>query len=65
MTTATTPRLATIPEVAKCLAISRASVYALMDRGELPYTKLGSSRRIPWAAVERLIQNNTVGQASV
>jgi excisionase family DNA binding protein len=58
-----TPRqgLATVPEVAIYLNVSRATVYAIMDAGDLRYTKLGKCRRIPWDAVERLVNNNMVG----
>ena len=43
--------LVTIPEAADFLRISRAMLYKLMDRGELPYVKIGRSRRVPRRAV--------------
>ena len=43
-----------IPEVARFLGLSRASVYQLMERGELPWVKLGRARRIPRRAVTQL-----------
>lgn len=47
--------------VAKFLAISRSKVYQLMDSGELPYVKLGKSRRVRWSDVLKLIDKNVVG----
>ena len=41
-------------EVAGFLGISRASVYQLMERGELPWVKLGRARRVPRRAVIEL-----------
>jgi excisionase family DNA binding protein len=42
---------ATVPEAAVFLNVSRASIYKLMDTGELVYAKFGKSRRLPWRAV--------------
>jgi excisionase family DNA binding protein len=39
---------ATVSQGARYLAVSRSTVYSLMDRGELKYAKIGKSRRIPW-----------------
>jgi excisionase family DNA binding protein len=36
-----------VTEAARKLGLSRSMVYQLMDRGELPYAKFGTSRRIP------------------
>ncbi len=47
--------------VAKFLAISRSKVYQMMDAGQLPYVKLGKSRRVRWTDVLRLIDQNMVG----
>jgi len=41
--------LARTEEAAAYLSISRSSVYHLMDTGDIPYRKIGNSRRIPWA----------------
>jgi len=57
----TASTLCTVPEVAQCLALSRSTVYILMDSGRLPYVKLGRSRRIRKEDVLRLIDANTVG----
>ncbi len=46
--------LSTVREAAGFLRLSRSTVYTLMDRGELPFVKLGRSRRIPRRAVIQL-----------
>jgi excisionase family DNA binding protein len=51
-----------IPEVACFLKISNSQVYALMQQGQLPYVKLGRSRRIPHVAVLDLATRNMVGK---
>jgi excisionase family DNA binding protein len=45
-----------VAEVAECLALSRSKLYALMDAGDLPYVKIGRSRRISAAAVNDLVE---------
>ena len=55
------PMLCTVPEVARCLTVSRSAIYNLMDSGRLRYVKLGRSRRIKWADVLNLIDENTLG----
>jgi excisionase family DNA binding protein len=52
--------LYTVPQVAQFLALSRSKIYGLMDQGNLPYVKLGKSRRIKWADVLRLVDESTV-----
>jgi excisionase family DNA binding protein len=47
-----------VREAARLLAISRSSLYHLMDRGELPYVKLGKARRIEEAELQALIQRS-------
>ena len=46
--------LLTVREAAAFLRISRSTLYVLMDHGELPFLKLGKSRRIPRRAVIEL-----------
>jgi excisionase family DNA binding protein len=41
----------TVEEAKDYLRVCRAKVYALMEAGELPYAKVGKSRRIPRAAL--------------
>ena len=43
-----------VREACEFLRLSRSSVYALMDHGELAFVKLGRSRRIPRRAVVEL-----------
>lgn len=43
--------LCTIAEAARMLAVSRSFLYVVMDRGELPFCKIGRARRIPRSAV--------------
>lgn len=53
--------LARIKEACDYLALSRAAVYGLMDKGQLEYVKLGRSRRIPWPALRSLIATSVIG----
>jgi excisionase family DNA binding protein len=43
---------ASVAEASKFLSLSRATLYKLMDCGELAYAKFGRSRRLPWAALK-------------
>lgn len=49
--------------VAEFLAISRSKVYQLMENGELPYVKLGKSRRVRWSDVMNLVDQNVVARS--
>ena len=64
-TEATTPAPATgyarISQACEYLAICRASIYILMESGELPSAKFGGARRIPWAALHEYGKRCTVG----
>ena len=62
-TSAPLPALATVPEVADYLAVSRSKLYQMMDSGLLPYVKLGRCRRIRWADVESMLDQSRVGQS--
>jgi excisionase family DNA binding protein len=53
---ATNDGLATIRQAEEFLAVSRSTLYVLMDKGELPYAKIGKSRRIPWKALREFAQ---------
>jgi excisionase family DNA binding protein len=53
--------LARVGEACAYLAMSRASLYGMMENGTLRYVKLGRSRRIPWAALETLAEKGTNG----
>lgn len=49
-----TDGLMRVSEVGRFLGLSRSSVYQLMNRGELPWAKLGRARRVPRRAVVEL-----------
>ena len=57
-------RLATVPEVARHLAVSRSKVYQLMESDQLPYVKLGRCRRIHWTDVHTLLSANRISNSS-
>jgi excisionase family DNA binding protein len=54
-------KLLRVTDVARWLNLSRSCIYKLMDRGELPYLKIGKSRRVRPEDVARLIEQSTVG----
>lgn len=57
-----TDKLALKPEeVGRLLGFSRAKVYEMMRRGELPFVELGNVKRIPRSALEALLAANTRG----
>jgi excisionase family DNA binding protein len=43
---------ASLREAAEYLSLCRATLYKLMDGGELAYARFGRSRRVPWAALK-------------
>ena len=47
-------------DVARLLSVSRSTVYTLMDRGDLPYIKVGKCRRIPRDAVLAYVAHHRV-----
>jgi excisionase family DNA binding protein len=54
-------QLLRVTDVARCLNLSRSCIYQIMDRGALPYVKIGKSRRVRPEDVARLIEQGTVG----
>ena len=48
-------RLLSVKEVAAFLSVSKATVYVMMERGDLPSVKFGRCRRFWLADVERLV----------
>lgn len=50
--------LLTVTQVASFLNVSRSTVYALMDRGQLPSIKLGRARRVSPKALIQLLSPN-------
>lgn len=53
--------LVTVREAAAFLNLSRSTLYALMEQGRLPYTRIGRARRIPRRALIELAAANLVG----
>src|SRR5262249_48066265 len=53
--------LLTVTQSARLLNISKSKLYLMMDAGEIPYTKLGKSRRIPRKALASYVQRSMVG----
>jgi len=51
-----------VAKVAKFLSLSRSKVYLMMDQGQLPYVKLGKSRRVRWSDVLKLVDQNVVSR---
>ena len=51
-----------VADAARFLAVSRSTLYALMETGELTYVKLGRSRRIPKLAIVELARRNLVAR---
>jgi excisionase family DNA binding protein len=56
--------LRTIPEAQTFTRLSRAAIYALMDRGELAYTRIGRRRLIPHRALVELAQRGLVARTA-
>ena len=54
----------TIDETAALLAVSKASLYRLMQRHEIPWVRVGSVRRIPKRAVNELVDQALTGRDS-
>jgi excisionase family DNA binding protein len=48
--------LLTVREVASLLRVCRATIYSLCERGQLAHTRVGTSIRIHYAAVELLLR---------
>jgi excisionase family DNA binding protein len=50
--------LLTVAAAAAFLSVSRSTLYLAMDRGQLPFVKLGRARRIPRRALLALAAVN-------
>jgi excisionase family DNA binding protein len=48
-------RLLTVAEVSELLAVSRGTIYRLMESGQITSIKVGGSRRIEPTAVEQFL----------
>ncbi len=55
------PDLMTVKEAAEDARVARRSIYAIMERGELNYIKIGRLRRIPKTALAQIIDPNLKG----
>jgi excisionase family DNA binding protein len=53
-------RLLSVEEVGERLSVCRASVYKLMEAGELPYCMIGKRRRVKVADLERFVEGAKV-----
>jgi excisionase family DNA binding protein len=49
-----------VADAARLLSLSRSAIYGLIAAGQLPHIRLGSSLRVPRAALERWIQDHTI-----
>lgn len=47
----------TVAQAAEYLALGQSTIWQLMYRGRLPYTKIGRARRIPRAAIKSIALN--------
>jgi excisionase family DNA binding protein len=54
-------RLMPVPEAAKILAVSPATAWSLVGRGELESVKIGKSRRVSTDAISAFIAEHTDG----
>jgi excisionase family DNA binding protein len=53
--------LVSVKEAAEFLGMCVASVYNLNEKGQLPFCKIGGSRRIPRRALIELAERNLIG----
>lgn len=51
-----TEELLTIPETAARLKVSRATVYKMLDRGDIRAVKFGRCRRVLATSIDALVQ---------
>lgn len=56
-------QLVTVEEASRLLAVSKSSLYNLMENGRLRYVKLGKSRRLRRADLAALVEASTVERA--
>jgi excisionase family DNA binding protein len=53
--------LLTVPEIAARIALSNATVYRMLERGEIPCVSIGRSLRVPPADLEAFIVSRRRG----
>lgn len=54
-------RLLRISEAALFLAVSRSSIYQLMEHGQLPYVKVGRARRVRQQDLDQFVLARLIG----
>jgi excisionase family DNA binding protein len=52
--------MVTVEAARQFLGVSRSTIYALMDAGQLAYVKFGRSRRVPRRALRAFASGNLV-----
>ncbi len=57
--------LHTVPDVARYLKMSRSMIYLLMERGELPYVRIGRTRRVKAEDVTKLVEQNFISREAI
>lgn len=50
--------LVTVKKAAEFLSVGRSTLYEAMERGRLPYVKIGAARRIPMRALTEFAAAN-------
>lgn len=53
--------LLTVAEATQFIGLGKSMLYQLMERGRLPYVRIGRARRIPKRALVQLAAGNLVG----
>ena len=51
----------TVPEVAKYLKISKAKIYYLIQRQQIPHIKIGRNVRVRESDLEKWLMKQTIG----
>ncbi|MDY5585126.1 MAG: helix-turn-helix domain-containing protein [Arcanobacterium sp.] len=51
----TTPQFFTVAEVAEITRVSRMTIYRMVNSGQLPAVRVGSSYRVPRSALDQLL----------
>jgi excisionase family DNA binding protein len=57
--------LISIKEAASILHVSISTAYRMMERRQLPWTKIGGHRRIPRSALDAVARSNFVGDPAL
>jgi excisionase family DNA binding protein len=57
------PKTMSVPEAGRVLGVGRNAAYEAARRGEIPTIKIGRLRRVPVAALERMLDRAAAGEA--